>query len=134
VLLDLNGFKQVNDTYGHQAGDDLLKQFATELRSASRATDVVGRWGGDEFVVVLDGNLAEAQAHVDRMQKWVFGGYTLQMGPDALKVEMNAALGLVEWQPGETIKEVLARADSLMYKRKAEVHARPPAEAELRVN
>ena len=120
-MLDLNGFKQVNDTYGHQAGDDLLKQFSTELRSASRATDVVGRWGGDEFIVVLDGNLTEAQSHVERMQKWVFGSYTLHWGRGA-KVEMNAALGLVEWQAGESIKEVLARADALMYKQKAEVH------------
>jgi diguanylate cyclase (GGDEF)-like protein len=120
VVLDLNGFKQVNDTYGHQAGDDLLKQFATELRSASRASDVVGRWGGDEFIVVLDGNVMEAQKHVERMQKWVFGGYTVKLGPDGPKVEMNAALGLVEWQPEEGIKEVLARADTLMYKQKTE--------------
>lgn len=121
-MLDLNGFKQVNDTYGHQAGDDLLKQFAAELRSASRASDVVGRWGGDEFIVVLDGNLAEAQNHVERMQKWVFGGYTVKLGPAAPKVEMNAAVGLVEWQPGEDIKDLLARADALMYKQKTEMH------------
>jgi diguanylate cyclase (GGDEF)-like protein len=134
VMLDLNGFKQVNDTYGHQAGDDLLKQFSTELRSASRATDVVGRWGGDEFIVVLDGNLAEAQAHVERMRKWVFGGYTLHLGPQGPKVEMNAALGLVEWQTGEGIKEVLARADALMYKHKAETHQQPSAAATGRIN
>jgi diguanylate cyclase (GGDEF)-like protein len=129
VMLDLNGFKRVNDTYGHQAGDDLLKQFSTELRSASRATDVVGRWGGDEFVVILGGNLTEAHTHVERMQKWVFGGYTLRLGADGPKVEMNAALGLAEWQAGESIKEVLARADALMYKQKAEFRkqsAAPP--------
>jgi diguanylate cyclase (GGDEF)-like protein len=134
VMLDLDGFKQVNDTYGHQAGDDLLKQFSTELRSASRATDVVGRWGGDEFIVVLDGNLTEAQSHVERMQKWVFGGYTLQIGPDGPKVEMNAAIGLVEWQAGETIKEVLARADALMYKQKAEVRKQSDAAPGARMN
>jgi diguanylate cyclase (GGDEF)-like protein len=126
VMLDLNGFKQVNDTYGHQAGDDLLKQFSTELRSASRATDVVGRWGGDEFIVVIDGNTAEAQTHVERMQKWVFGGYTLQLGAAGPKVELNAALGLVEWQAGESIKDVVARADALMYKQKAQFHKQAP--------
>ncbi len=125
VMLDLNGFKQVNDTYGHEAGDDLLKQFSTELRSASRVTDVVGRWGGDEFIVVLDGKLAEAQAHVERMQKWVFGSYTLHLGTEGPKVEMTAAIGLVERQAGETIKALLGRADALMYKRKSEV--RKPA-------
>lgn len=125
VMLDLNAFKQVNDAYGHEAGDDLLKQFSAELRSASRATDVVGRWGGDEFVVVLDGTLADAQAHVERMQKWVFGVYLLQLGSRSTKVQMDAALGLVEWQAGESIKDVLARADALMYKQKKASRQKP---------
>ncbi len=134
VMLDLNGFKQVNDKYGHEAGDDLLKQFSTELRAASRATDVVGRWGGDEFVVVLDGNLTEAQSHVERMQKWVFGSYTLQMGREGPKIDTTAALGLVEWHASESIKEVLARADALMYKQKAEMHKQSGAAPGTRVN
>ena len=125
VMLDLNGFKQVNDNHGHEAGDDVLKQFSTELRSASRATDAVGRWGGDEFIVILDGNIDEAQSHVERMQKWVFGSYTLHLGAEGPKVEMTAALGLVEWQTGETLKQVLARADTLMYKQKAEMRKQP---------
>jgi diguanylate cyclase (GGDEF)-like protein len=126
TMLDLNGFKQVNDTYGHLAGDNLLKQFATELRSASRSTDVVGRWGGDEFIVVLDGGLAEAKVHIERLQKWVFGEYTVQLGTDTHKVHMDAAIGLVEWQPGETIKEVLGRADAAMYQEKTTARKRPP--------
>jgi len=134
VMVDLNGFKGVNDTYGHEAGDDLLKQFATELRSASRATDVVGRWGGDEFVVILDGNITEAQTHVERMQKWVFGSYTLHLGAEGPKVEMNAAIGLVEWQAGESIKDLLSRADSLMYKQKAEMRKQSGAAPGAKVN
>jgi len=134
VMLDLNGFKRVNDTYGHEAGDDLLKQFSTELRSASRATDAVGRWGGDEFIVILDGNIHEAQSHVDRMQKWVYGSYTLHLGAEGPKVEMTASLGLVEWQAGESLKQVLARADALMYKQKAEMHKYPDQKAGARTN
>ena len=133
-MLDLNGFKQVNDTYGHEAGDDLLKQFSTELRSASRATDAVGRWGGDEFLVVLDGNLTEAQSHVERMRKWVFGSYTLQAGTEGPKVEMDAAIGLVEWRADEGLKEVLARADTLMYKQKVEMHKRSGVAPTARTN
>jgi len=126
TMLDLNGFKQVNDTHGHLAGDSLLKQFAADLRSASRSTDVVGRWGGDEFIVVLDGSLMEAQSHIERLQKWVFGDYTVQLGTDTLKVNMDAALGLVEWQPGETMKAVLGRADAAMYQEKSAARKRPP--------
>jgi len=118
LLLDLNKFKQVNDNYGHEAGDDLLRQFSAELRSVSRSNDVVGRWGGDEFIVALDGSLTEAQSWMGRMRHWVFGGYTLQCAPDGAKINMSAAIGAAEWQPGETVKQVVARADKLMYQQK----------------
>jgi PleD family two-component response regulator len=68
------------------------------------------------------------------MQKWVFGSYTLRSGPDGPKVHMNAAIGLVEWETGEGIKEVLARADALMYKQKAELHKRSGAAPGTRLN
>ncbi len=77
AMLDLNDFKQINDTHGHQAGDELLKQFASELRAAFRAEDVVGRWGGDEFILLLSCDLQEAQARVQRIKNWVFGTYTV---------------------------------------------------------
>jgi diguanylate cyclase (GGDEF)-like protein len=120
MLLDLNGFKPVNDTYGHEAGDDLLKQFSGELRAASRATDTVGRWGGDEFIVLLDCSLEAAESHLERLKKWVFGGYTLRLSAGSVKVEVAAAVGLVEWSQGETGKQVLARADARMYKEKGQ--------------
>ncbi|HMD96107.1 MAG TPA: GGDEF domain-containing protein [Terriglobia bacterium] len=119
VMLDLNGFKQVNDTYGHLAGDDLLKQFAGELRSAARSTDVVGRWGGDEFIVLVDASLAEAKSHVERIHQWVFGKYKVRRGTEALNVNIDAAIGLVAWQPGESMKAILGRVDAAMYQQKA---------------
>ncbi len=118
-ILDLNGFKQVNDTYGHQAGDDLLRQFAAELRSAARAADVVGRWGGDEFIVLADGRLAEAKSDLEHVHKWVLGKYKVQRGTDSLRVNIDAAIGLVAWQPGETMASVVGRADAAMYQQKA---------------
>jgi diguanylate cyclase (GGDEF)-like protein len=118
LILDLNKFKQVNDNCGHEAGDDLLRQFSAELRSVSRSTDVVGRWGGDEFIVVLDGTLTDAQLLAHRIRQWVFGGYTSQSAPGGAKINMSAAIGATEWQPGETFKEVVARADALMYEQK----------------
>ena len=119
VMLDLNDFKQVNDKYGHPTGDDLLKQFASELRAAFRAEDIVGRWGGDEFVLLLNCDLQEAQALVQRIKTWVFGNYTIPLGKEECKLNVSASIGLAQWTPGETKEELLRRADGLMYEDKA---------------
>lgn len=120
AILDLNHFKQVNDRYGHPTGDSLLKQFAHELSSHLRSSDLVGRWSGDEFIVVLDCDLANARAQIERMRQWTFGDYTIQngTGPEKTKVRVEASIGLVQRQPDETMQEVIERADSAMYKEK----------------
>ena len=118
AVIDLNGFKQVNDQFGHAAGDDLLKQFSAELKSNARSGDIVGRWGGDEFVIVLNCPRGDAQAHVARIEKWVVGDYTIESSSGPQKVHLNASIGLEEWQPGRTMREVIDRADAAMYSRK----------------
>jgi diguanylate cyclase (GGDEF)-like protein len=118
MTFDLNGFKQVNDTYGHMAGDEVLKQFATELRGAFRPLDDVGRWGGDEFIVVLDCGLEDARRHADRVRKWVFGTYTVRGEGPPRKLPVDASVGVAAWREGETIAEMLARADADMYQQK----------------
>jgi len=121
VMLDLDGFKQVNDTYGHAAGDGLLQQFSRELRSNIRSTDIVGRWGGDEFVVILDCDLNTATSQVDRVRKWVLGEYTIQTDATSgkVKVKVTASIGIAQWQSGQTMQALVARADSAMYREKA---------------
>jgi diguanylate cyclase (GGDEF)-like protein len=121
VILDLNRFKQVNDTHGHAAGDNLLQQFSQELRSNIRSNDIAGRWGGDEFLVILDCNLDTAKVQVERLQKWVLGEYTLKLAPSSkeAKVKIDASIGVVQWQMGQTVKELVASADSAMYRAKA---------------
>lgn len=118
LLLDLNGFKQLNDACGHLAGDEILKQFSAELKSGFRATDVVGRLGGDEFIVVLDGGLQDAGAQVERISRWVFGDYTIRLGDTSRKVAVNAAIGTAEWQAGDSLQTLLDRADAAMYRAK----------------
>jgi diguanylate cyclase (GGDEF)-like protein len=120
VMVDLNDFKQVNDTYGHLAGDDLLKQFSQELRSNIRSTDIVGRWGGDEFIVVLDSDLATAATQIERVKKWALGEYTVQSAAGAAKtkVRVGASIGVALWQKPQTMQELIGSADAAMYQEK----------------
>lgn len=118
IFIDLNGFKYVNDTHGHQAGDDLLKQFAGELRTAFRTTDTVGRWGGDEFIVLVDADFHAATNKVERIQKWVDGEYIVESDAGPSKVKIGAASGVASWQHGDTATTILQRADAAMYEHK----------------
>src|SRR5580704_6251794 len=118
IMFDLNGFKQVNDTHGHAAGDSLLTQFAEELRSNIRASDIAGRWGGDEFVLLLDCDLKTARAQIERIEKWAFGEYTLAVGArcEPLKLQVRASTGVAEWPPGDMPAQLIERADQDMYR------------------
>ena len=98
ISLDLNGFKKLNDTYGHLAGDDLLKQFATDLRTVFRTNDIIGRVGGDEFVVLVDGDLSVATARLRRVRRWVNGSYAVKGNPDAPEGEREDGRHAVEPQ------------------------------------
>ena len=118
IYLDLNGFKKINDTYGHQAGDDLLKQVGERLRLAFRATDLVGRWGGDEFVALVEANLADTQAHVARVAERLSKEFVISIGETEQRVSVSAAVGVATWRPGESIAAVLQRADAEMYQHK----------------
>ncbi len=109
AIIDINGFKRVNDEHGHLVGDELLKQFADELRSACRTTDVIARWGGDEFIVLLDCGIREASAQTDRLREWVCGNYTVQGNAGPKKLRIEASIGLAEHIPGEAMKAVLDR-------------------------
>jgi diguanylate cyclase (GGDEF)-like protein len=119
AIFDLDNFKQINDEYGHPAGDELLAQFATELRGAFRSTDLVSRWGGDEFLVIVDCNAEEACKRIDPARKWVDGEYTVKNGGNVRKVTVRASLGVASWKAGETAAELVGRADAAMYQEKA---------------
>lgn len=120
VMLDLNRFKQINDTYGHQAGDEVLKQFAMRLQLNTRSSDLVSRWGGDEFLVLLACTADEGRMHIQRIQKSVLGKYSILggTGKNPVIVRVDASVGLAEWLDGQSMQELIAQADTAMYKNK----------------
>ena len=118
ILMDLNGFKEVNDVHGHLAGDDLMKQFAAELSTHFRSADVVGRWGGDEFVVITDCEFSEAMAYSERIRKWAYGTYTIAGAKGPVQIALTAAMGVATWNKKESAGDLLARVDELMYQDK----------------
>lgn len=118
IVLDLNSFKPVNDTYGHLAGDDLLKQFSVELRAQFRPADPIGRWGGDEFIIVMNGGPADAHNSVERVRKWAFGTYKIKTSRGLFPVELTASIGIAVWDLQEDVAQLLSRADESMYREK----------------
>ncbi len=120
LMLDINGFKQINDQYGHLAGDQLLRLFSSELKQVCRLTDLAGRWGGDEFIVLMSGGAAQAAMVKERIEQWVWGSYPLKVakGAPSIKVEVRAAIGVALWQPGTAASELLRQADEAMYRAK----------------
>jgi diguanylate cyclase (GGDEF)-like protein len=121
AILDLERFKQVNDTYGHPVGDDLLQQFSQELKSNSRANDIVGRWGGDEFIIIFDCDLDAAKTQLERVQKWVLGEYTVKAGgPKTIKLKVDASIGVAQWKSGQSLNDLIASADAAMYREKGQ--------------
>ena len=118
VLIDIDGFKNVNDNHGHATGDELLKQFGAELRSACRATDVIGRWGGDEFILLYDCGLADAEAHTERLREWICGNYEVRIQSGVLKLRLDASIGVAARSADDGMMELVARADAAMYEQK----------------
>jgi diguanylate cyclase (GGDEF)-like protein len=118
AIIDIDRFKKVNDDHGHGTGDDLLKQFSGELRSACRATDVIGRWGGDEFILLFDCGLEEAERQTERLRKWICGNYDVEGRAGVIKLRVEASMGLAERVADEEMKDLLARADAAMYEEK----------------
>jgi diguanylate cyclase (GGDEF)-like protein len=113
-LVDLDRFKDLNDQHGHAAGDEALVAVVTALRAGLRVTDALGRWGGDELLVVAPATpLAEAQRSAERWRDRI-AALELPAGPGHL----TCSIGVVRAAPGDTVETLLARADRALYRAK----------------
>ncbi len=117
LFCDVDDFKQVNDRWGHDAGDRLLCQIGDRLNTATRDTDTISRFAGDEFVVVCPGlgALEEFETIVERIDRVLHTPDPVDGVPIALRVSVGAAL----LEAGDTAADVLRRADNSMYAAKA---------------
>jgi diguanylate cyclase (GGDEF)-like protein len=114
VMLDIDHFKRVNDTYGHQAGDKVIEQVARLLHEHVRESDVAGRYGGEEFGVVLsDTDSAGGQIFAERLRKAVEASLVQYNGQD---IRFTVSLGVADLsQPANDHAELIARADQALY-------------------
>ena len=117
LVIDLDRFKLINDSLGHRAGDELLREVAQRLKSAVRAVDTTARLGGDEFVVLLDGPLTHAEAvEIGTRAIKVMEPSLRLLGID---VHMSASIGVAFYpRDGASVDTLLARADAAMYSAK----------------
>ena len=116
ILMDIDGFKEVNDTYGHCVGDEILKMVATTLSKSSRPSDIIGRWGGDEFVAIVkkvDAAQAEKVA-----QKYEFLVSTSSLAHEAGPIQVTLSAGAVSATNRDVPTSLLAKADEKMYQNK----------------
>jgi diguanylate cyclase (GGDEF)-like protein/PAS domain S-box-containing protein len=116
LFIDLDGFKQVNDTYGHDLGDDLLVQVSQRMQFCLRETDTLARIGGDEFTVLLDpvDNLAEAMQVAERIISVIQPAFQLEQH----QIFVDASIGVVLEEDGIGSDEIVHRADIAMYQAK----------------
>jgi len=124
VYVDLDKFKPVNDTFGHAAGDELLVLVADRLKLASRDSDVIGRLGGDEFLIVLRDVPSEAVAMqiAERIAMTVCGSFALSNGEADLRASIGVACGV---HGTVTADELVRRADAAMYRSKSDGQSVP---------
>lgn len=114
LFVDLDGFKAVNDTLGHDAGDIVLKEVAGKLRSCVRETDTVARFGGDEFVIVL--TEVKAKAAATKVARKVIESLSRPIPLDGEEATVGASIGIALYPDhGKTPETLLEQADSAMY-------------------
>jgi PleD family two-component response regulator len=102
AFIDMDNFKNINDSEGHTAGDELLRCLVEKLRKGMREYDLVGRWGGDEFVILLPLDYNTANERIDRI--W--------------RTFPNFSWGIAQWEIGDDLKSLIKKADALMYRQK----------------
>jgi len=116
LFIDLDGFKLINDTYGHEIGDKLLQIIAQRIKSSVREEDIVSRLGGDEFTVILK-NLKNRQV-IEKITKEIINEIKKPIYIDNLTVFVGSSIGIYTYSPDDSTQDILSKADIAMYEAK----------------
>jgi diguanylate cyclase (GGDEF)-like protein len=117
VMADLDSFKDVNDRFGHPAGDSVLREFARLLQESLRDVDLASRWGGDEFLLVLPGTDLSGGAQVAERIRLALAG-RIVLAVDGTPIPVTASFGVAASPPATTASELFAAADAALYEAK----------------
>ena len=115
-IIDLDHFKKINDTYGHSAGDEVLKQTAVLFRENLRSMDIIGRWGGEEFIILLPG-IAIDQANLTG-NRLLQALESTNIDAGTVSIKITATIGLTQLLRDDNMDKVIRRADDALYKGK----------------
>ncbi|MDD0998629.1 Diguanylate cyclase DosC [compost metagenome] len=118
LMLDIDHFKRINDTHGHSAGDDVLKAVAASIKNQLRNVDMVFRFGGEEFLILLSNTSREAAALVGERLR--FAAQAEEYIADGRSIELTISLGCSTLLPGESAESLVRRADNALYVAKRE--------------
>jgi diguanylate cyclase len=116
-LVDIDHFKRINDQHGHAAGDEVLRLFARHAAASMRETDLLARWGGEEFLVMLpDTRMHEARTGFERLRRLLSRD---EAWGERAHMRITFSAGMTAWRPDEALRDALARADTALYEAKA---------------
>ncbi|MDX9872114.1 MAG: GGDEF domain-containing protein [Clostridia bacterium] len=111
ILIDIDDFKRINDTYGHIAGDEVIVKIIDTIKGVIRKNDIVTRWGGEEFIIMLPHTTLDKAAEIaDRIKEFVS---TIEY--DKIIDKVTASFGVTEFQEGDDMKSIINRADQMLY-------------------
>lgn len=117
IMADLDLFKQINDTHGHQVGDQVLRDVAVRLGTALRDFDLVGRYGGEEFIAVLENTPLDIALQVAERVRGRVGGHPFDISGLSLRVTISQGIALA--RAGDSVESLIHRADTALYAAKA---------------
>jgi diguanylate cyclase (GGDEF)-like protein len=131
VIADLDDFKGINDRHGHAVGDDVLREFASVLQATVRETDLAGRWGGEEFLLLLPGADAVGGAQLADRIRSAFAERSF-LGRDGEVARVTCSFGVAQLQPADDGRELFAAADRALYRAKRKGKNRVELDAPIR--